>query len=90
MYNVAEDKEASASPLPTHHNDKAEADENKDATVVISSPIRLTPDRNDLRRGRPTRRKETKRGGGSAGRKLPVKERLYISKTDIGTYPSRQ
>ena len=44
--------------------------------VAICSPIRVSPER---------RSSSDKNEGGRNGDKLPVKERLYLSKTAIGT-----
>lgn len=57
--------------------------------MAISSPIRVTPDRE----GNKDKKGGRRRGGGGAGdkervsrKRLSVKDRLFVSKKKIGTY----
>ena len=73
-------------PPPSPHD--SGSDNDHQSVPVISSPIRLTPEPKDVV-GRGQRSQQP--GKGTQGprkesHKLPVKERLYLSKRDIGTW----
>ena len=58
------------------------SDSDSEKNMTINSPIRVTPDRD--RRDRKRGRRHTSEKDGSRGKKLSVKERLFVSKKAIG------
>lgn len=72
---------SSSKPLVSPEDISSDSNSDKEG-VAISSPIRVTPDRDRSRKGGRRRGKDG-RGG---GKKLSVKERLFVSRKTIGEW----